>query len=596
MNRDKKLYNLMIKNHPTIVGWFIHKGVVKKNGDGLYIVDDDNEETISVELPNENNYHVCETDDKGVRRIDYVWCGDEVFSRIDLNYEIGDGVSEKLIDAGFPLFEFGVGIHCFTHQIEDIINNFPDLVLDIYFPKNKRIKGKFIENFFKFLQNQVDFVRNNNNSYDRFDIIGGRVRWSKESKLEKLINIDKHGLFAHEMIYRNLEWDFDMVEKYKDKIMWVELINWSNLIWSDEMLKKYEKYIPFCNKDEETYCGRFKKELDYRKFGFLGNSFLESHKDDLDWMRIFKECEFDWSAKEMTYFVEYALGIDLPYSDSFPSTTASSQIEFSLSCLISNRHFKWTPSNLLTYLLLRRENWEALVDDFRPELFKIFLSIPNIKEIAVPYVKDIKNFWEIVSNPHLYPYDELSPEFTIERIQNNIEEWSNVVENKFFSMRRTPDTNYYYYRAINQWDIYKDRNNIPLTYELAKYLSTIEIKIGGEYMESDSGYLERDDRFPVYNGLEAFSSHHIDTTLDMEKILEDEDVANILLDYNHSINLDLLYYTIGRFFKDYPLKEYINVINNLKEWDVVKEFCGDEERYNTFSEKDWDKLMDDIMI
>lgn len=30
MNRDKKLYNLMIKNHPTIIGWFIHKGIVER--------------------------------------------------------------------------------------------------------------------------------------------------------------------------------------------------------------------------------------------------------------------------------------------------------------------------------------------------------------------------------------------------------------------------------------------------------------------------------------------------------------------------------------------------------------------------------------
>lgn len=39
MNRDKKLYNLMIKNHPTIIGWFIHKGIVGRKDDGLYIIE-----------------------------------------------------------------------------------------------------------------------------------------------------------------------------------------------------------------------------------------------------------------------------------------------------------------------------------------------------------------------------------------------------------------------------------------------------------------------------------------------------------------------------------------------------------------------------
>ena len=378
--------------------------------------------------------------------------------------------------------------------------------------------------------------------------------------------------------------------------MWKELINESNLIWSDDMLMKYEKYIPFCNKNEKTYCGRFKEELDYRKFGFLGNSFLESHKDVLDWMKIFEECEFDWSAKDMTYFIEYALGIELPYSDSSPSTTASSQIEYRLSCLISNKHFKWTPSNLLTYLLLRRENWEALVDDFRPELYKIFLSIPNIREIAVPYVKDIKNFWEIVSNSHLYPYDELTPEFTIENIQGNIDNWAKVIKNECYRVRWTPDTNYHYYRAINQWDIFSSRKNIPLTYELAKYLSTIDIKVGGTYIESDGSFMEEDNRFPVLNGLVAFSSHHIDSTIDMEKILEDGDVANVLLDWNHSINIDLLYYAIGRFFKDYPLNEYISIINCLKDWNLVKDFREDKIESNSFVENDWNYLVDGIMI
>ena len=80
----------------------------------------------------------------------------------------------------------------------------------------------------------------------------------------------------------------------------------------------------------------------------------------------------------------------------------------------------------------------------------------------------------------------------------------------------------------------------------------------------------------------------------MEKILEDENIANMLLDYSNSINLDLLYYILRKFFKDYPLKEYINVINQLKDWDVVKGFYGGEEELNSFNDKDWDRLMKSI--
>lgn len=592
----------MIKNHPTIIGWFVHKGIVGKNDDKLYIIDNNNEEEkLSPTFPNENIYQVYHTYHDGVRRINAGRL-DKAFSPIKLNHKIKGCSFETLIDAGFPIFDIGNSDErfCFTHQIEDIINKFPDLVLDIGIPDDyKRLKGKSIENFMKFTQNQIDFIRSNDNlfiGYYSFNywFIGQQIGFSYEDP-EKIANIDKHGIFAHEHIYQHLEWDFDMVEKYKDLIMWKELINESNLIWSDEMLTKYEKYIPFCNPDADTYCGRFKVKLDYTKFGFLGNHFLDTHKDVLDWMKVFEECKFEWTAEELTYFSEYALAIDLPYSDTFRSTAASS-IAYSRSRLISNKHFKWNPCNLLAFLLSNDYHWKVLIDEYRPELFGIFLSIPNIKEIANPYVKDIKNFWEIVTNPHSYPYDELTPEFTIDNIQKNIERWSEVVEDKCLRIQRTPDTNYHYYLAITQWDIYIDRKNIPLTYPLAKYLSKIDIKLGGTYMESDGGYMEEDHRFPVYNGLEAFSSHHIDTKQDIENILEDENIANILFDCNHSINMDLLYYAIGIFFKDYPLKEYLNVINQLKDWDVVKKYYGDEEKYNSFNDKDWNELINSIML
>lgn len=163
-------------------------------------------------------------------------------------------------------------------------------------------------------------------------------------------------------------------------------------------------------------------------------------------------------------------------------------------------------------------------------------------------------------------------------------------------MRRTPDTNYHYYLVITQWDIYRNRKNIPLTFELAKYLSTIDIKLGGTYMDSDGGYIEEDNRFPIYNGLVAFSAHHIDTIQDMEKIIKDKHIANILLDHTHSVNMDLLYYTIKNFFKDYSLEEYIDVINKLKNWNVLKQFYGDEEEHNSFNEEDWDCVVNDIKI
>jgi hypothetical protein len=104
---------------------------------------------------------------------------------------------------------------------------------------------------------------------------------------------------------------------------------------------------------------------------------------------------------------------------------------------------------------------------------------------------------------------------------------------------------------------------------LAKYLSGIEIKIGGTYMESDGGTIEEDLRFPVFNGLQLFSHHHIASYKDIMMCLADDEVADIML-VNH--NSDMINAIVDLFFKDYSVKDYIDIINRQKDWDVIDEF------------------------
>ncbi len=133
MNKDKYLYDLMVKNHSTIVGWFVHKGVVDRNDDELYIVNNIEEKTISPVFPKEDDYEVYKIYDDGVKRINAgIW--DKAFAQIHLNYKLKDYSFKTLINAGFPIFDIGntCDRYCFVHQIEEIICKFSDLVLDIY--------------------------------------------------------------------------------------------------------------------------------------------------------------------------------------------------------------------------------------------------------------------------------------------------------------------------------------------------------------------------------------------------------------------------------------------------------------------------------
>lgn len=251
MNKDKKLYNLMIMNHPTIIGWFIHKGIVERKDDGLYIIEQNEVDADTYpKLPAENNFQVYHTYNDGVRRINADrW--DKAFSQIRLNYNIKDYGFSTLINAGFPIFDIGntSDRYCFTHQIEDIINSFPDLVLDIYFPENyKRLKGKSIEAFMKFTQNQVDFVRSNDNLFKgyysfNYGFKGGTIGFSDKAP-EKIANIDRHGIFANKHIYQYIEWNFDLVEKFKDQIMWKELLKELNHLEDWHVVKGEETLYP----------------------------------------------------------------------------------------------------------------------------------------------------------------------------------------------------------------------------------------------------------------------------------------------------------------------------------------------------------------
>ena len=210
MNKDKYLYDLMVKNHSTIIGWFVYKGIVDKNDDELYIVNNIKEETLSSVFPKEDDYEVYKIYNDGVKRINAGrW--DKAFAKIQLNNKVKDHSFKTLIDAGYPIFDIGntCDRYCFVHQIEDIICRFPNLVLDIYIPEDyKRMKGKSIDAFMTYTQNQINYIRSNNNlfcGYHSFNygFMGERIGYSDKAP-EKIENIDKYGIFANEDIYINI--------------------------------------------------------------------------------------------------------------------------------------------------------------------------------------------------------------------------------------------------------------------------------------------------------------------------------------------------------------------------------------------------------
>ena len=557
---DKKLFEIMIKYHPTIIGWMEHKTKMFETPHT-----DISPRTFS------KNFEVYEVYYNGVKRIE--GRRDEDFIEITL---INRQDFEVITKDGIDIFKFNnsaIGSCCHISQLEELLERHCDKILDLHILGNHpRLRGKAINGYMQVLEQKMQFIKDKNFNFKGWFDEGHIYSYNiyGESDCDKELNIKKHCLFASETIYERIEWDFDLVEKYKDQLIWHLLINKSNLTWDEETIIKYDKYIFSNDGSLGTYCDKFKQKLDYSKFNKLSNTFLKKYKDALEWRHFLKEGKFEWNGEDIEYFMNYLSYIDIPWSNSFPNTKASSQIDF--TSLLDNKNFAWTVENLHVFLTKFKLNWKKLVDKHRPHIYSTLLQIPNIGEIANEHVKDIDDFWEIISYNKNIPYVRFVREFTLYNIIQNVNKWSEPLYDKLISQRTC--TKYITYRVITKWDEFANCSILPLTYDIAKYLSNITIKLGGTYVTDEYGEEEKNSKYPIFNGLQAFSHHSFATTEDKILCLEDEKIVEILLSDKNCTSDDFISFIVEEFFKDYSIEDYMKIIDAIKktDWCDIKQF------------------------
>ena len=562
----------MIKYHPIFVGWLIKEKKILLLDDKLCIYT----ERAATAYRKEYDDVEIKTDEHGFRRIKY----SDILSKSDFTIINGYyGNLNSISSRGFDIYyNYGYEKYCLTSQIEDILNKCYDVISEITLPVGyPRLKGQAIDYYIKWLEYKNLFLKKNDydfNSFSKYNYERSPMTFEAFLPSAKE-NIEKHGVFAYLPIYKEIEWSFEMVEKFKDRVIWKYLLEESNLIWDENQLNRFDDYIPYCVEGQKTYCEKFCSDIvldDYSKLGFLSNDFLDSHKDKLQWKHIFDNCCIKWNTEEMMYFYQYAISDTMPYSEAFIDSTIRPSMEYYFAQIVNNSNFYWTSETLYKWLSINESHWNIFIEKYRPNLFKLFMSIPDIKELAKPHIKNIKNFWKIVSNDKDFPYDELSPEFTIDNIKRNIEIWSLPIRNEYITMRRTPDTNYYDYRIETQWDIYQKRINISLSYELADYLMGQNIKLGGSFTKTDCGDIENEKEGYSGNALMAFSEHHIDSYEDILKCLENSKITDILLGSGFGANKDLIKVIISLFFQNYNIQDYVDIINMLSNWNEIIDF------------------------
>lgn len=517
--KDKVLFSILIKYHPQIIGRLIDKGVIDKEDDGLFMHEEDNS-------PFRGYFFSLVSED-----------------------------SKKIVDSGIKLSKSRhIGSDCLLTYLQFVMENFGDDLYYIHLPEGyPRLNNNLKDIYIKIIERNVCEIKNRYPNlynipgiYNYVEMAGHNAKWWYNNILLK------HGIFAYRFIYTDIEWDFGMVEKFKDQILWENLMEDTNLSWDEDMILKFDSYIPhnklrkrpLYNKNGFFYwpCG-------YRKVQKLSNNYIDTHKDVINWSEFIESAEFEWNSEDMKYFNEYV--------------TKGGQYIINLT---NNDRFKWTPDNLKALIELNPYAINVIAKD--KKLVDVFLNIPDYKKLLKDHNSDPDILLKMKDGGE-QPHHAYSSFFTIDNIQKNLREWDKILDNKFITNRRTPDTNYHYHRAYTMWDYFSQNASVTLTYELSKYLQTITVNIGGMYIMEDGCYLGEDHRNQKFNGLYLFANHKISSIEEIEKICNDSDLLDAFM---QNANTDIIDYLIDVFFKDYKVEDYISIINNMKDWSQVHEF------------------------
>ena len=84
--------------------------------------------------------------------------------------------------------------------------------------------------------------------------------------------------------------------------------------------------------------------------------------------------------------------------------------------------------------------------------------------------------------------------------------------------------------------------------------------------------MEEDYRNQVYNGLELFTNHRIESEEDIVNIVNDTTLLESFLKMGNSCNEDIISYMINVFFSKTNLHDYLDIVNKMKEWDTIRNF------------------------
>lgn len=420
----------------------------------------------------------------------------------------------------------------------------------------------------------------------------------------------KYGVFAHIPLYKYTKWNLKIIDKYKDQLVWLLLLEYGNFMFEEELLEKYEQYIPWAEIssngtkhlpifDNHIYFKSGTTLSNFNNIGKLSYNFIYSHISVIDILGLCTTGRFDVTIDLVQLLVNHYNGNIISDDKSYEYNYKGDIFSYR-GGLAQNKHIS-IPYEVFSYIAkdLQLPNWKLLVplitqEDFTPENIldlyyfnkqcfdacleldfpkrRNLISLINSSEKLRNTIDSdiIKTIWQggngyktnylshYVANDKLpYTYN-----ISVELIKKYIDSWNKQLYEYQDYMQRTPDVNYHFYKRITMWNILSEEKTLLLTYDLCRYLMSIDVIIGGNYTIEDHDFLIEDiPNYPI-NALKLFSNRDILNDEEFDKIIHDEAIINFLLtnvaekygkNYVTGVIIDKL---ILKFFSDFSFEKF----------------------------------------
>lgn len=440
-----------------------------------------------------------------------------VFHSGDVAYIVND----------IPIYETDGAYACDWKFVPGLLKKYSKIIRELCFPPEHRIKSDLFSEFLTTIQNGIDCKCYKSKYYD---------------------GDDKYGVFSWAAVYRYVEWDFEMVEKYKDQIDWVTFLkNNTNLTWNEQHYERFHRYLlKYITWDYVCPPEKFVSIIPF--------SFLWKYKEQINFEKVLGNSNLSLSISEMQLLFDYLKNRELPVEPHRDKINRGTYKTKFYSLVLNNSNYIWTEDQLR---FCSRQDY----DNSRWPAAQKYTTAYNTKQIIDNLLNTKNNFATIQQRNIAYDfYEQYSesqlPILTPEMILTHCNEWNKQVKLQFTGYSYHSDGQEENYHEVTGWELlYK---SYVLTYETCKTLKDLTMRVGSSYFD-DTYY--NDDYF--VNALLYCSQNEIKNQDELTKIISDSEVLEYFFVTQNWLVVD---YAIEIFFTHYSYEDFkksnINIVNN----------------------------------